>query len=176
MFNIDERLYTLDVGGVPRKEIPRIVDPNDPEFNNGSEVCYTPTEDQLLQLALTIWQVATRERNSSHRRNRPRNTVERRIQFETAERLCTRTRLAFISLLLPFVGGDADKARDLCLRVLMDKKPILDKYLDNWSIIKRPSTVWVDKNTNGIFICENGGRIMVGLNPTNFVFVYNQGK
>ena len=167
MLQFSEKLYALDVGDIPREEIPRIVDPNDSEFNNGVVVCYNPTKDQLLQLALIIWQVATRERNSLQVRTR---------QFEMAEKLCTKTRNVFISLLLPFVGGDVDKARDLCLNVLKDKKPVLDKYISNWSIIKRPSTVWVDKNTNGIFICENGGRIVVGLNPTNFVFVYNHRK
>ena len=167
MLQFSEKLYVLDVGEVPREEIPRIVDPNDSEFNDGVVVCYNPTKDQLLQLALIIWQVATRERNSLHEKNK---------QFETAEKLCTKTRNVFISLLLPFVGGDVAKARDLCLSVLKSNKPVLDKYLNNWSIIKRPNSVWIDKNTNGIFICENEGRIVVGLNPTNFVFVYDEGK
>ena len=167
MVKFSEKLYALDVGDIPREEIPRIVDPNNSEFNDGVVVCYKPTTSQLIQLALIIWQVAARERRALHPGTK---------EFKTAEKFCMKTRNVFISLLLPFVGGDTDKARDLCLSVLNDKKPVLDKYLDNWSIIKRPSTVWVDKNTNGIFICENGGRIVVGLNPTNFVFVYDQGK
>jgi hypothetical protein len=167
MVKFSEKLYALDVGDIPREEIPRIVDPNDSELNNGVVVCYNPTKDQLIQLALIIWQVATRERNSSQVGTK---------QFEVQERLCTKTRNVLKSLLLPYVAGDSDKAKDLCIRLLRENKPILDKYLKKWSIIKRPTSVWVDKNTNGIFICENAGRIVVGLNPTNFVFVYDQGK
>lgn len=167
MVKFSEKLYALDVGDIPREEVPRIVDPNNSEFNDGVVVCYNPTKDQLIQLALIIWQVATRERNLSQLRTR---------QFEIAEERCTRTRNALKSLLLPYVAGNAEKARDLCVTLLRDNKPVLDKYIKQWSIIKRPSSVWIDKDTNGIFICENGGRIVVGLNPTNFVFVYDQEK
>lgn len=165
MFSFSEKLYTLDVGDVPREEIPRIIDPNDSEINNGVVVCYNPTKDQLLQLALIIWQIATRERNAMSRRTK---------QFETAERLCTKTRNVLKSLLLPYVDGDEGKAQDLCIRLLIENKPILDKYIKQWSIIRRPSSVWVDKDTSSIFVCENEGRIVVGLNPTNFLFVYEK--
>ncbi len=165
MLQFSEKLYALDVGDVPKEEIPRIIDPNNTESGVGTVVCYYPDKNQLIQLALIIWQVAARDRNALHVRNR---------QFETAEKLCMKTRNVFISLLLPFVGGDADKARDLCLSVLRGNKSVLDQYIGNWSIIRRPSSVWIDKNTNGIFICENEGRIVVGLNPTNFVFVYDK--
>ena len=167
MVKFSEKLYALDVGDIPREEVPRIVDPNNSEFNDGVVVCYNPTKDQLIQLALIIWQVATRERNLSQLRTR---------QFEIAEERCTRTRNALKSLLLRYVAGNAEKARDLCVTLLRENKPVLDKYIKQWSIIKRPSSVWIDKDTNGIFICENGGRIVVGLNPTNFVFVYDQEK
>lgn len=167
MFKFSEKLYALDVGDIPREEIPRIVDPNDSEFNNGVVVCYNPTKDQLIQLALIVWQVATRQRNSLQVGTK---------QFEVQERLCTKTRNVLKSLLLPYVAGDSDKARDLCIRLLTDNRQTLDEHLKKWSIIKRPTSVWVDKNTSGIFLCENGGRILVGLNPTNYVFVYNQEK
>jgi hypothetical protein len=167
MLKFSERLYTLDVGEVRREEIPRIVDPNDAQSNNGVIVCFYPTKDQLIQLALTIWQVATRERNASQQRTR---------QFEIAEERCTKTRNVLKSLLLPFVEGNPDKARDLCVRLLREHKPTLDKYIKGWSIIKRPNSVWVDKDARGIFLCENEGRILVGLNPTNYVFAYDQGK
>ena len=165
---LDERLYTLDVGDVPREEIPRIIDPNNAESGVGTVVCYNPNKSQLIQLALIIWQVATRERNALQVGTR---------QFETAEERCTKTRNVLKSLLLPYVSGNPEKARDLCVTLLRENKPILDKYLRRWSIIKRPNSVWVDEDTNGIFLCENGGRILVGLNPTNYVFVVcNQGK
>lgn len=167
MRKFSERLYSLDVGEVPREEIPRIVDPNEAESSRGTVVCYNPTKDQLIQLALIIWQVATRERNALQIRDR---------QFEVAEERVTKTRNVFKSLLLPFVDGDPNKARDLCVTLLRENKPILDKYINGWSVVKRPSSVWVDEDTNGIFICENGGRILVGLNPTNYVFVYGQRK
>lgn len=168
VLKFNERLYTLDVGEVRREEIPRIVDPNDAQSNNGVIVCYYPTKDQLIQLALIIWQVATRERNALQVRTR---------EFEIAEQRCTKTRNVLKSLLLPFVEGKSDKARDLCLTLLHENKPILDKYIKNWSIIKRPTSVWVDEDTSSIFLCENEGRILVGLNPTNYVFAYDdQGK
>ena len=94
MVKFSEKLYALDVGDIPREEVPRIVDPNNSEFNDGVVVCYNPTKDQLIQLALIIWQVATRERNLSQLRTR---------QFEIAEERCTRTRNALKSLLLPYV-------------------------------------------------------------------------
>lgn len=166
-----ERLYTLDVGEVPKKEVPRIIDPNDLANKEGTVVCYCPTEDQLIQLALTIWQVATKERNAlnaMHVRNQ---------QIETAaEDRVTKTRNVFKSLLLPFVRGNQDKAMDLCRTLLDEQKPILYQYINNWKIIPRPRSVWVDKNARGIFLCENAGRILVGLNPTNYVFAYNQEK
>ena len=161
----DERLYTLNVENVPKEEIPRIVDPNESELNNGVVVCYNPTKDQQLQLALIIWQVATRDRNSSNVGTK---------QFEIHEKLCTKARNVLKSLLLPYVAGDSDKAKDLCVTLLCENRPVFEKYVKQWSIIRRPSSVWVDKDTNGIFVCENGGRIVVGLNPTNFVFVYKK--
>lgn len=96
MFNFSEKLYALDVGDVPKEEIPRIIDPNNTESGVGTVVCYYPDKNQLIQLALIIWQVAARDRNALHVRNR---------QFETAEKLCMKTRNVFISLLLPFVGA-----------------------------------------------------------------------
>lgn len=166
--NFDERLYTLDVGEVHKEAIPRIIDPNDAESNTGTVVCYNPTKDQFIQLALIIWQVSTRERNALQVRTK---------KFEVAEELVTRTRNVLISLLLPFVEGNSEKARDLCVTLLLKHKPTFDKYIEGWSIIKRPNSVWVDKEAKGIFLCKNEGRILVGLNPTNYVFVYNdQGK
>lgn len=165
MLNFDEHLYKLDVGEVPKKEIPRIIDPNDLESSKGTVVCYFPTDEQQIQLALTIWQVATRKRNALQSRNK---------EFEVAEQRVTKTRNVLKSLLLPFVGGNQDKAMDFCGTLLKENKPILDKYVNGWSIIRRPSTVWIDKNARGIFLCENEGRILVGLNPTNYVFAYNE--
>ena len=106
----DERLYTLNVEGVSREEIPRIVDPNDSESNNnGVVVCYNPTKDQMIQLALIIWQVATRERNVLQVRTR---------EFEVAEDRCTKTRNVLKSLLLPLVDGNPDKAYDTACTLL----------------------------------------------------------
>ena len=165
MLNFSERLYTLDVEEVPKEEIPRIVDPtNEEDSKRGVVSCYHPTRAQLTQLALIIWQVATRERNALQVRTK---------QFEMAEERCTKTRNVLKSLLLPFVDGNPEKAKDLCIMLLRENKPILDKYIKKWSIIRRPTSVWVDEDTNGIFLCENGGRIVVGLNPTNYVFVCN---
>lgn len=162
MLSFDESLYRLDVKGVHKEEIPRIVDPNDSESSIGTVVCYSPTKEQMIQLALIIWQVATRDRNALQ----PTSG-----QFGVAELRCTKTRNVLKSLLLPFVDGNPDKAMDLCVTLLRDNKPILDKYIKKWSIIRRPSSVWVDKANKGLFLCENGGRIVVGLSPENYVFV-----
>lgn len=168
MLQFSEKLYVLDVADVPRDEVPRIVDPNNVmKSGAGTVICYNPTKTQLIQLALIIWQVATKERNALQVGTR---------QFEAAEGRCTKTRNVLKSLLLPFVAGNTEKARDLCVTLLRDNKPILDKHIKKWTIIKRPNSVWVDEDTNGIFLCENGGRVLVGVNPTNYVFVYNQGK
>lgn len=173
MFNFSEELYALDVGDIPREEIPRIVDPNDSEFNNGVVVCYNPTKDQLIQLALIIWQTANQERKAMER-TKQYAMSEKAKRCETAERLCTKTLNVLKSLLLPYVAGDEKKVMDLCARLWIENKPMLDKYIKQWSVIKRPSSVWVDRYTSGIFVCENEGRIVVGLNPTNFVFVYEK--
>lgn len=162
-----ERLYALDVEEVPRSEIPRIVDPNEPSSREGVVVCYEPTKDQMIQLALIIWQVATRERNALQTGT---------SKFELAEGRCTATRNVLKRLLLPFVEGDQDKAKDLCITLLRENKPNLDKYIKGWSIIPRPKAVWVDEDTTDIFICQNNGRILVGLNPTDYMFVYNPKK
>lgn len=166
-FKFDERLYTLDVGAVAQHEFPKIIDPNDENLDNGSIVCYEPDKKQTIQLALIIWQVATRERN----KYRPSSPY-----FGLAESRCSAARNALKSLLLPFVEGDTSKARDLCLTLLRLNKEGLEKYLSHWSIIKRPNSIWVNEDSNGIFIAKYRNGIVVGLNPTNCVFVYNQSK
>jgi len=165
ILKFDERLYTLNVEGVHREEIPRIVDPNETETGKGTVVCYHPTKEQLIQLALIIWQVATRKRNALSVRTH---------QFNVAEQRCTTTRNVLKSHLLPYVDGNQDKARDLCVTLLRENKEALDKYIDGWVIVPRPDSVWVDEDSKGIFICENEGVILVGLNPENYVFLYNK--
>ena len=165
ILKFSERLYTLDVGEIPQTEIPRIVDPNEMDSRKGVILCYEPTKEQLIQLALIVWQVATRERNSL------RTGTSR---FSVAECRCTATRNCLKRLLLPFVEGDQDKAGDLCITLLRENKSNLDKYVKNWKIVPRPNTVWVDEENNDIFICQYNGQILVGLNPTNYMFSYTK--
>lgn len=163
----DERLYTLDVTGVQQYEVPKIIDPNrdlnDLESRE-SVICYEPNRKQVVQIAFIIWQVATRERNSLQAGT---------SQFETAERRCTSTRKALGRLLLPLFGGNQDKAKDFCVTLYREHKANIDKYIKGWKIISRPSSVWVEKDGKNIFLCQNEGRILVGLSPENYVFVYN---
>ena len=162
ILKFDERLYTLDVGGVHQYEVPKIIDPNDESSVKESVICYEPDRKQVIQLALIVWQVATKARNSE----KPRTAM-----FEVAEKRCTATRDALKSLLLPFVDGDKSKAYDLCLTLLRMNKDNLDKYLKDWEIIPRPKSVWVDEKSNRIFLAQYEGRVLVGLSTTNCVFV-----
>ena len=167
ILKFSERLYTLDVGEIPQTEVPRIVDPNEMDSKRGVVLCYEPTKEQLIQLALIIWQVATRERNALQTGS---------STFNKAEFRCTATRNALKRLLLPFVSGDQNKARDLCITLLMENKSNLDKYIKGWKIIQRPGSIWVDEENNDLFVCQNNGRLLVGLNPTDYMFTYNSEK
>ena len=163
----DERLYTLDVAGVQQYNLPKIIDPNRDLNDLESRelvVCYEPDRKQVIQLAFIIWQVATRERNLLQTRDK---------KFEIAERRCTSTRKALGRLLLPLFDGDQDKAKDFCVTLYREHKSDIDKYIDGWGIVSRPASVWVDKEGKNIFLCQNEGRIVVGLSPENYVFVYN---
>lgn len=161
----DERLYRLNVESIPRKKIRRILDPTDLESNGEPVICYEPTREQAIQLAFIVWQVATRDRNAAQVKTR---------RFETAEERCTKSRNVLKSLLLPYVNGNKSEAIELCKTFLQENKDALQKYIKGWEIIPRPSSVWVDEDTKGIFICENAGKILVGLSPENYVFVYNE--
>lgn len=168
IFQFDERLYTLNVEEVHQYDVPKIIDPNevlsDDSNSSGVVKCYEPSKKQLMQLSLIIWQVATK--------NRSRKTPHTR-EFESAENFCTFTRDIFISFLLPFVGGNEEKARDLCISILRINRGNLDKYLCGWEIVPKPKDIWIDKNTRGIFIARSGDREVVGINPMKCVLVYN---
>ena len=58
----------------------------------------------------------------------------------------------------------------------MENKSNLDKYIKGWKIIQRPGSIWVDEENNDLFVCQNNGRILVGLNPTDYMFTYNSEK
>ena len=167
LVKFDERLYTLDVTGVQQYEVPKIIDPNK-DLNDLEArelvVCYEPNRKQIIQLAFIIWQVATHERNSLQTKT---------SKFEAAELRCTDTRKALGRLLLPLFGGNQEKAKDFCVTLYREHKKDIDKYISGWEIIPRPSSIWIDKDSKNIFLCQNLGRVVVGLSPENYVFVYN---
>lgn len=170
IFEFDKRLWTLDVSGVEQCELPEITNPDedlDKVKSHKSVKCYVPDMGQLIQIAFIIWQVATFWRGKCQKKT---------SQFEQAEGRIIETRRALTSLLLPMFAGDEKKAHDFCAALCRKYNPEMTKYINGWEIIPRPSSVWVDKENNGIFLCQNKGRILVGLNPTNYVFMYNQEK
>ncbi len=174
IFAFDERLYTLDVSEVTQYEVSKISDPKkdlDDLESHESVKCYEPDKRQLIQIAFIIWQVATHERKKMESEKRTKVS-----QFEVAERRIIDTRKALASLLLPMFSGNQGKAHDFCVALCRKYNPEMTKYINGWEIVPRPSSVWVDKGNNGIFLCQNKGRVLVGLNPTNYVFMYNQEK
>ena len=164
----DERLYALNVENVSRREVSRIVDPTNLESNGELVVCYDLSPEQETQLAFVVWQVATRERNQKKPRNCP--------MFRLFENKVNATRDALVSSLLHYVAGDEKAAIAICKKLYTILMPKLEMYLKNWEIIPRPNTIWVDKKSNGIFLAQHDGKIVVGINPKNYIFVYNSGK
>ena len=170
ILEFDKHLYTLDVSEVKQYEVSKISDPSrdlDDSESRESVKCYEPDKRQLIQIAFIIWQVATHERSKKQART---------SQFELAERRIIDTRKALASLLLPMFDGNRDKAKDFCVTLYRKYNPEMMKHIDGWRIISRPRSVWVDKETKGIFLCQVEGKVVVGLNPTDYVFVYNQEK
>ena len=169
-FAFSEDLYKLNVQAVDYGDFPKIIDPNvDLEKLSpyGTVRCYNPNLEQTIQLAFIIWQVATRDRNSRKPGTDP---------FDVAELRCTKTRENLTSLLLPFVDGDENKAKDLCVNLLQSQRLNLEKYIKGWKIVPKPDSVWVDRNSKTLFIVEymerGKKRIAVGLNPTSDIFIY----
>ncbi|MBO7505035.1 hypothetical protein J6T66_02540 [bacterium] len=170
VLQFSNRLWTLDVSEVDKYERPRIIDPTgDLDKLPPHEVvrCYDLNPDQEIQIALIIWQVATKERNLC-------DSNTQSAMFEVAETRFMQTRENLNSLLLPFVKGNRDAARDLCINFLNEQKSNLEKYIKGWKIIARPDSVWIDENSKRMFIVDYKDRVAVGLNPTNYLFIYEE--
>ena len=165
--NFDERLFMLNVDGVHKEETPKIANLKT-GATEGTVVCYSPTNAQLIQLALMVFQVEARERIKF----RPGTQ-----QYNAAENRCMAGLFVLRQLFLPYVNGDKQRAETLCKKIVKGIKSIIDKYIDGWKAVPRPHSVWVDKDSNGLFLCENGGRVMVGLNRiNNLVFIYDHNQ
>lgn len=169
IIEFSERLYTLDVSEVKYHDVPRIIDPNEDlshPSTKGFVRCYEPDSNQSIQLAFIIWRVATRDRNLLYgQRSTP--------MYAEAEKICTATRDNLKSLLLPFVGGRATDAYDLCVNLLKTYESKIAECQEGWSIITRPDSVWIDRDSKSMFLAPYNDRVAVGLNPTKYIFVYN---
>ena len=162
IFNFSKALYMGDVTEIPRHEVP-LVDPKNLS-NRGTITCFEPTREQAVQLALIIWQAAVMERNKYPSSG---------IRHDAAEEKCKSTRGVLTRLLLPYVNGKKQEAMSLYKSLCLENKEELDKYVTDWKIISRPSSIWIEEDNNSLFVCQRNGKTYIGLNPWNFVFVYS---
>lgn len=157
----DELLYKLDVSEVKQYYVPREDVPHE------SVLCFDPSPEQKIQLAYMIWQVATRNRSIYST-----STSKLTPMFEVAESIFSATLENLKSLLLPFAAGNRDLTGKLCYMLFKEYQPAFEKHIQNWEIIHRPDSIWIDEKSNGVFLAPYGDRAAVGLNPTDYVFIY----